>query len=60
MNKLQKDNETNRMISSQQNSSLIKLKDQLSQLYNDINFVKNENVSKNILTIFICNLFFVI
>jgi hypothetical protein len=49
--KLKSDNETNRVITSQQNSSLFKMKEDMAKLYNDNNSLRNENVRKYFLNI---------
>lgn len=45
ISKLKSDNDTNRLITSQQNSSLFKLKEDLAKLYNENTSLRNENVS---------------
>ena len=43
-NKLKIDLDSNRVISTQQNNTLLKMKDDLGALYNENSYLKNENV----------------
>jgi len=43
LGKLKSDSETNRVISSQQNNTLLKMKDDMTKIYNENSFLKNEN-----------------
>ena len=55
-----KDNETNKIITSQQNNILLKIKDDLTRLYNENSELKSQNVSNlKVFLIFILKFFLI-